>query len=99
MCGAAAGVWVSGFPKLARQSVPLGGLVLLLLSLFWVMPELGHSFGWLLGPALMFAGFGGLWFIDRYVHPVCPACAHTHDHDSCATRLHGFAGPLITAAM
>jgi zinc transporter ZupT len=99
MCGAAAGVWVSGFPKIARQIVPLGGLVLLLLSLLWVMPELGESIGWPLGPALMLASFAGLWWFDRYVHPVCPACAHTHDHDACTTRLHGFAGPLITAAM
>jgi zinc transporter ZupT len=99
MCGAAAGVWLSGFPKIARHIVPLGGLVLLLLSLFWIMPELGESFGWSVGPALMLTGFTGVWFIDRFVHPVCPACAHTHDHDACTTRLHGFAGPLITAAM
>jgi zinc transporter ZupT len=99
MCGAAAGVWISGFPKIARQIVPLGGFVLLLLSVFWILPELGANFGWSFGPALMLAGFSAVWFIDRYVHPVCPACAHTHDHDTCTTRLHGFAGPLITATM
>ena len=30
--------------------------------------------------------------------PVCPTCSHDHDHDRCATELHGFAVPLIAAA-
>ena len=47
----------------------------------------------------MVAGFAIIWGIDRYITPVCPACSHTHNHDSCSTRLHGFAGPLITAAL
>ena len=36
--------------------------------------------------------------IDRFVYPVCPACSHSHQHDHCATRLHGFATPLLAAA-
>jgi len=35
--------------------------------------------------------------LNRY-YPVCPTCAHDHDHHSCFTELHGFAGPLIAAA-
>ena len=31
-------------------------------------------------------------------HPVCPACSPGHEHDDCATRLHGFATPLLIAA-
>ena len=99
MAGAATGVWMSGIPDIARRIVPVSGAVLLLLSLFWVMPELGALLGWPLGPALMLAGFAGLFLIDRYVYPVCPTCSHTHDHDSCSTRLHGFAAPLIAAAL
>jgi zinc transporter ZupT len=38
-----------------------------------------------------------LLLIDRYVSPVCPTCAHDHDHNACSTELHGFAGPLIAA--
>jgi zinc transporter ZupT len=44
------------------------------------------------------AGFALLWVVDRYIYPVCPACSPEHDHDHCATRLHGFAGPLLAAA-
>ena len=38
------------------------------------------------------------WQQNRYVYPVCPMCAHDHDHSACSTELHGFAGPLIVAA-
>ena len=99
MAGAAAGVWMSGIPEISRRIVPVSGAVLLLLSLAWVMPELGEMIGWPLGPALMLAGCAGIFLIDRFVYPVCPACSHTHDHDSCSTRLHGFATPLIFAAL
>jgi zinc transporter ZupT len=73
--------------------------MLLVLSLFWVMPEVAEMFGWPAGPALMLAGFAILWAIDRYVYPVCPSCSHTHDHNACSARLHGFATPLIAAAL
>lgn len=99
MSGAAVGVWLGATPEVTRRIVPVSGAVLLLLSLFGIMPELAHLFGWEAGPLMMLAGFGIIWVIDRYVTPVCPACSHTHNHDSCATRLHGFAGPLITAAL
>jgi zinc transporter ZupT len=97
--GSIAGVWITGVREVSRKVVPFSGAVLLVLSLFWVMPELGEMFGWPTGPALMLFGFAVLWIIDRFVHPVCPACSHTHDHDSCSTRLHGFAPPLIAAAV
>jgi zinc transporter ZupT len=99
MLGAAAGVWLATVPEITRRMVPVCGAILLLLSLFWVMPELAESLGWRTGPALLFAGFLLLWIVDRYVHPVCPSCAHNHDHDSCSTRLHGFATPLLAAAL
>ena len=47
----------------------------------------------------MLAGFALLAVIDRFVYPVCPTCSHTHDHDHCAMRLHGFAPPLIIATL
>jgi zinc transporter ZupT len=99
VAAAGVGVWLTGLPEISRKVVPVSGAVLLVLSLFWIMPELGETFGWPLGPALMFAGFTVIWIIDRYFYPVCPACSHTHDHDACSTRLHGFATPLIAAAM
>ena len=42
-------------------------------------------------------GYGLLLLVNRF-HPVCPTCAHNHEHGSCATELHGFAGPLIAGA-
>jgi zinc transporter ZupT len=73
--------------------------MLLLVSLLWVLPDLAEDFGWATGSALMMAGFVLLAGIDRYVYPVCPSCSHTHDHDHCSTRLHGFAAPLMVATL
>lgn len=99
MAGAAAGVYISSVPDIARRIVPLSGAVLLVISLFLVLPELVESFGPAAGIGLMLAGVMIVWLIDRFIYPVCPACSHTHDHDSCSTRLHGFATPLIIAAV
>lgn len=67
-------------------------------ALFWLLPEMAEALGW---PAAM-AWMGGaalvLWLLDRYVYPVCPACAPAHHHAHCETRLHGFALPLLAAA-
>lgn len=97
--GAAAGVWFSGMPELSRRAIPLGGAVLIGVTVFWVLPELAQAFGWPVAAALILAGMLAVAAVDRYVYPVCPACSHSHDHDSCGTRLHGFASPLILAGM
>jgi zinc transporter ZupT len=68
------------------------------IAIFGVLPELAGHYGWPLGVAALAAGAGVLWLFGRYVYPVCPSCSHTHDHEHCATALHGFAGPLIVAA-
>jgi zinc transporter ZupT len=99
MAGAAAGVSLTNLPNVARRIVPISGAVLLLLSLIGVLPELVELYGSPTGPLAMLAGISVVWFIDRFVHPVCPTCSHTHDHDHCLTRLHGFATPLIVAAI
>lgn len=65
---------------------------------FWMLPELAESLGWLEAAAWIVAGAAALWLIDRFVYPVCPACAPGHDHDHCEPRLHGFAMPLLAAA-
>ena len=97
MAGAAAsyaGIVISGVPELSRKVVPFSGAMLLLVSFLWVLPELANQLGWVSGLGLMMAGFAVLWLVDKHLYPVCPSCSHTHDHDSCVTRLHGFAGPL-----
>ncbi len=93
------GAWLTSVPGISRRIVPFSGVVLILLSLFWVLPELISMFGWAGGLGLMTGGFALLLVIDRFVYSVCPVCAHTHDHDRCSNSLHGFETPLIVAAM
>ena len=98
MVSAIVGVWLTSMPEISRRVIPFSGAVLVMVSLFWVLPELVAEFGFPLGVGLMTGGFAVLFIVDRYIYAVCPACSHTHDHDSCLTSLHGFAGPLILAA-
>jgi len=67
-------------------------------ALFWVLPEMADYLSWLQALAWIAAGFAALWVVDKFLYPVCPACSHTHDHDNCASDLHGFAPPLLIAA-
>jgi zinc transporter ZupT len=92
------GIRLSAMPLFSRRLVPFSGGVLLGIAGFWVMPEMAAYFGWPGVLLWVLAGFAGLWLIDRYVYPVCPSCSHTHDHDHCNTRLHGFAAPMLIAA-
>jgi len=92
------GVWLTGVPELSRRIVPFSGALLIVISLGWILPELARDFGWSTGSSLMLSGFALVWLVDRHVYPVCPSCSHTHDHDSCSTRLHGFAAPLIVGS-
>jgi hypothetical protein len=60
-------------------------------ALFGLLPELAEQAGWMLSAALFAAGYGLLIAVNRFAYPVCPTCAHDHDHTSCASELHGFA--------
>lgn len=94
---AAAGVRLTSAPAVSRRVVPFSGGLLVGIALCWVTPELAGAMGWAAGLAWLAAGSALLWTVDRYVHPVCPTCSHSHDHDACLTRLHGFAPPLVIA--
>jgi len=96
--GVFAGVSLSAIHSISRGLVAFGGGVLVGVAAFWVMPELAVFFGW--PGALAWVGAGGLalWLTNRYLYPVCPSCSHTHDHDLCSTRLHGFAAPVLIVA-
>ena len=98
VAGIVAGAELSSVRALSRRLVPFSGGVLLGIAVFWVMPEMSEFLGWPGVVLWVTAGFAGLWVIDHYVYPVCPACSHTHDHDHCATRLHGFAAPMLIAS-
>ena len=98
LAAAAMGLWLTGAHRRTRVVVPFSAGVLLGVALFGLMPELIGEIGWKIGVALFSAGYALLFVVDHYVHPVCPTCAHDHDHNACATELHGFAAPLISAA-
>jgi zinc transporter ZupT len=78
--------------------VPFAGGLLVGVSVFGLFPELVSEIGWGEGLLLFIAGYLVLLSINRFVVPICPSCAHDHDHDACHTLLHGFAGPLVLAA-
>jgi zinc and cadmium transporter len=67
-------------------------------AIFWVLPEMAEVLSWLNAFVWIAAGFAALWAIDRFIHPVCPACSDPHDHEHCSAELHGFAPPLLIAA-
>jgi zinc transporter ZupT len=97
-CSAAAGAYLTTPGTFSRKLVPFGGGVLMGVALFWLLPELAEVLGWPAAAAWTGGGAAALWLIDRFVYPVCPACAPAHDHSHCETRLHGFALPLLVAA-
>jgi zinc transporter ZupT len=97
-CSAAAGAYLTSAGAFSRKLVPFGGGVLMGVALFWLLPELAETLGWPVAAAWTGGGAAALWLFDRFVQPVCPACAPAHDHSDCETRLHGFALPLLIAA-
>jgi len=98
LTGALLGMWLEQMPRVSRGILVLSGALLLAISLTLVAPELAERYGWAGGLVWMGLGFAALWAFDRYIHPLCPSCAHSHDHHSCALPLHGFALPLILAS-
>jgi zinc and cadmium transporter len=97
-CSAAAGAYFTPTGVFSRRLVPFGGGVLMGVALFWLLPEMAEFLGWPVAATSIGGGALALWLLDRYVYPVCPACAPAHDHAHCETRLHGFALPLLAAA-
>lgn len=98
MAGVIAGLRVSAVRSIAPTMVAFSGGILMGVAAFWILPDLASFLGWSSAAAWVGAGFAALWFSNQYIHPVCPSCSHTHDHDACSTRLHGFAGPMLTVA-
>lgn len=97
VAGVVLGTRLAEVPRISHNVLAISGVLLIAISLFWVVPEAASHYGWGIATLWMAAGFGLLWIVDHYVHPICPACSHTHDHDGCAAPLHGFAAPLLVA--
>jgi zinc transporter ZupT len=96
---AVAGVLLNGVRDIARRLLPASGLLLMAVALALVLPELAGHLGWGAACAAFLASLALVWVVDRFLYPVCPACSPAHDHDSCVTPLHGFAGPLLLATL
>ncbi|MCU1273046.1 MAG: zinc/iron permease, partial [Bryobacterales bacterium] len=99
VAGALAGMCLKGAGQGTRIIVPFAGGLLVGISVFGLFPELVVQMGWARGLALFGTGYLLLLGINRYLFPVCPSCSHDHNHDVCAAALHGFAGPLLSAAV
>ncbi len=99
MAGVFLGLWLTTAGRRTRLMVPFSAGVLLGVVFFGLLPELAAEIRWPLTALFFAAGYGLLFVISRYVAPVCPTCAHDHDHGACDIALHGFAAPLIGASM
>lgn len=98
VCAAVPGMLVTGARRNLAVMVPFSAGILLGVMAFGLLPEVGEEVGWRMALALFAAGYLFLYGVNEHVYPVCPTCAHTHDHAYCATLLHGFAAPLVAAA-
>src|SRR5579862_5618915 len=99
VAGVFLGLWLTSAGRRTRLVIPFSAGVLLGVVLFGLLPELIGEAGWLTTGVFFAGGYGLLFLINRRVAPICPTCAHDHDHDACRTALHGFAAPLIGASM
>jgi zinc and cadmium transporter len=99
VAGVFIGLWLTTAGRRTRLVIPFSAGVLLGVVLFGLLPELVAETGWRLTALFFAGGYALLFLINRFVAPVCPTCAHDHDHQSCGTVLHGFAAPLIGAIM
>jgi zinc transporter ZupT len=98
VAGAALGLWLTGLRQRLQAVVPFSAGILLGVALFGLLPELAGQAGWVASGFLFAGGYALLIVINRFAYPICPTCAHDHDHSACASELHGFAGPLIGAS-
>ncbi len=92
------GTRLSAVARFSRRILPVSAGVLIGVALFFLLPELAEFFHWAAALGWFCVGSALLWTIDRYIAAVCPSCSHTHHHEDCGQRLHGFAAPLLIAA-
>ena len=99
VAGVFLGLGLTSAGRRTRLVVPFSAGVLLGVVFFGLLPELVEEIGWPVTGICFITGYGLLYGINRHVAPVCPSCAHDHDHQACDTVLHGFAAPMIGASM
>jgi len=96
---AAAGVLLNSVRDVARRLLPASGLLLMAVAVLLLFPELARITGWARAASMIVVALGIVWMVDKFIYPVCPLCSHSHDHEHCQTRLHGFAPPLLVAML
>jgi zinc transporter ZupT len=99
VAGVLLGLWLTTAGRRARWVVPFSAGVLLAVVFLGLLPELVEEIGWLTTAVFFAAGYGLLYWINRNIAPVCPACAPGHGHQVGQAVLHGFAAPMIGASM
>jgi zinc transporter ZupT len=99
LISAVVGMRLTASPRTGRLLVPFGAGLLMGMALFGIWPELSETLGWAAGLGALSLGFALLWVVNRYIYPVCPSCSAGHDHGTCSVTLHGFALPLVAAAV
>src|SRR6266508_3490389 len=86
---ALAGGWISTSLRLAHKPlcalISLAAGTLLGVTLFAILPESLSNSSWWAVVLAAATGYGLFFFISKYVHHVCPACAASH-FDADATR-------------
>src|SRR6266508_3237347 len=95
--GAILGLWLTTEQVRARVLLSFSAGMLIGVAAFGIAPELVADTGVIATIALFGCGYTLLFLINRYMYPMCPTCARDHDHQSCATVLHGFAAPVISS--
>jgi zinc transporter ZupT len=83
------GLWLTGLRHRVGPALAFSAGVLLGVTAFGLLPELAGANGWPASLLLFAAGYGLLLAVNRFVYPVCPTCA---------SELHGFGVPLVSAA-
>jgi zinc transporter ZupT len=98
---AVVGALVSALLRLAHK--PLCALIsfaagtLLGVTLFAIIPESLENSGWWAVALAALTGYALFFFISKYVHHVCPACAASHFDEDATRHFSQIAAALIVA--
>src|SRR6266481_6385136 len=86
---AVAGGWISTSLQLAHKQlcalISFAAGTLLGVTIFAILPESFGACPWWAGLLALVTGYALFFFVSKYVHHVCPACAASH-FDADATR-------------
>lgn len=86
LAGVVFGVWMGQARALSSHLGAAGGGLLFGIALFWLIPEIAETSGWVRACALVLVACGAMLLLDRYL-------AHTGH-----SPRHGIIGPLLAAA-